>query len=227
MSTTYGYCRVSIARQKLNRQMDTIRSFAPDAVILSEKFTGTTQERPVWQRLKNMVKEGDTIVFDDISRMSRTADEGLEDYKQLYQDGINLVFCKQHHLDTDCYKQSLENFIALTNTDVDLILEGVNKYMMRIAERQIQIAFEQSEAEVDMLHKRISEGLRQAQADGKAVGRQQGSTYTTKKSIAAKELIRKHSKEFGGTLNDVDVIKLAGISKSAYYKYKKELLSKA
>ena len=84
MSTTYGYCRVSTTRQKLNRHIDTIREYDPDAVIVTEKFTGTTQERPVWQRLKSTVREGDTIVFDDISRMSRTAAEGFEEYKQLY-----------------------------------------------------------------------------------------------------------------------------------------------
>lgn len=225
MSTTYGYCRVSTARQKLDRQISNIKAVAPDAVILSEKFTGTTQDRPVWQRLIRMVKEGDTIIFDDISRMSRSAAEGFEDYKQLYQSKVNLVFCKQRHLDTDCYRQTMEQGISMTGTDVDLILAGINDYMMRLAERQIQIAFEQAESEVDMLHRRISEGLKQAQADGKTIGRQKGSTYTTKKSLATKSLIRKHSKEFGGSLNDVEIIRMAGISKNAYYKYKKELLA--
>ena len=107
---------------------------------------------------------------------------------------------------------------------MDLILEGVNKYMFRIAERQIEIAFEQSESEVDMLHKRISEGLKQAQAEGKQIGRKEGSTYTTKKSIAAKEAIKKYSVDFNGSLKDVEVIKLVGISKNSYYKYKKELI---
>lgn len=225
MSTIYGYCRVSTARQKLNRQNDSIKAFAPDAVILSEKFTGTTQERPVWQRLKKMVKEGDTIVFDDISRMSRSAAEGFEDYKQLYQDRVNLVFLKQRHLDTDCYRQTMEQGISMTGTDVDLILAGINEYMLRLAERQIQIAFEQSEAEVDMLHKRISEGLKQAQVDGKIIGRQKGSSYQTKKSVIVKEIIKKHSRDFGGSLSDIEVIKLAGVSKNTYYKYKRSLHS--
>lgn len=224
MGTTYGYCRVSTARQKLNRQIDNIKNVDPNAVILSEKYTGTTQDRPVWQRLMKMVKPGDTIIFDDVSRMSRTASEGFADYQRLYQDRVNLVFCKQRHLDTDCFRQSVENFVSLTGTDVDLILEGVNKYMFRIAERQIEIAFEQSESEVDMLHKRISEGLKQAQAEGKQIGRKEGSTYTTKKSIAAKEAIKKYSVDFNGSLKDVEVIKLVGISKNSYYKYKKELI---
>lgn len=225
MSTTYGYCRVSTARQKLKRQEDNIRAVAPNAVIMSEKYTGTTQERPVWQRLMKQVQSGDTIIFDEVSRMSRTAVEGFEDYKQLYEEGINLVFCKQRHLDTACFRQAMEQGVAMTGTDVDLILAGVNEYMMRLAERQIQIAFEQSEAEVDLLHRRISEGLKQAQADGKVIGRKEGSTYQTKKSVTAKDVIKKHCRDFGGSLTDIEVMKLAGVSKNAYYKYKKELLA--
>ena len=46
---------------------------------------------------------------------------------------------------------------------------------------------------------------------------------TTKKSIQAKEIIKKYSKDFDGTLKDIDVIKLAGISRNSYYKYKAEI----
>ena len=38
-----------------------------------------------------------------------------------------------------------------------------------------------------------------------------------------KELIKKHSKDFGGSLCDAEVIKIAGISRNSYYKYKREL----
>ena len=44
-----------------------------------------------------------------------------------------------------------------------------------------------------------------------------------KKSIAAKEGIRKYSKAFGGTLNDQECMKLLGITHNTYYKYKLEL----
>ena len=43
------------------------------------------------------------------------------------------------------------------------------------------------------------------------------------KLIEAKEGIRKYSKDFDGTLDDADVIKLTGISRNSYYKYKREL----
>jgi hypothetical protein len=49
-----------------------------------------------------------------------------------------------------------------------------------------------------------------------------GATLTTKKSVECKAIIKKHSKDFGGTLEDPDVIKLCGCSRNSYYKYKRE-----
>lgn len=46
-------------------------------------------------------------------------------------------------------------------------------------------------------------------------------TYETKKSIECKKIIKKHSVDFGGTLKDIDVIKLCGCAKGSYYKYKR------
>ena len=44
-----------------------------------------------------------------------------------------------------------------------------------------------------------------------------------KKEAPAKELIKKHSKTFGGTLKDSECIKLTNLSRPTYYKYKREL----
>mgnify|MGYP002508445210 CR=1 FL=1 len=37
------------------------------------------------------------------------------------------------------------------------------------------------------------------------------------------EIIRKHSKDFGGSLTDAEVMKQAGICRNTFYKYKKEI----
>ena len=50
-----------------------------------------------------------------------------------------------------------------------------------------------------------------------------GTTLITKKSIDCQAIIFKHSKDFGGSLEYPDVIKLCGCSRSSYYKYKREL----
>lgn len=222
-NTVYGYCRISTMKQRLQRQIDNIKREYPDAVIMTEEYTGTTVDRPTWNKLYKRLKSGDTVVFDEVSRMSRNADEGFSLYEDLFNRGVNLVFLKERHIDTEVYRQALQNSVSMTGTDVDCILEGVNKYLMILAKRQIEIAFATAQHEVDYLHQRTSEGVRKAQAEGKQVGRATGSKVETAKAKAAKEVIRKHSKDFNGSLTDAEVIKLTGIARNTYYKYKREM----
>lgn len=219
----YGYCRISQKKQSIDRQIRNIKSEYPDAVIIQEAYTGTKIDRKEWNKLFNKVKEDDTIVFDSVSRMSRNADEGCEAYEALYNRGVNLVFLKEHHIDTNTYKKALQGLLTLTNTDVDYILEGINKYLMALAKAQIRIAFEQAEKEVEDLHQRTREGLETARLAGKQIGNVKGDTWETKKSKAAKQIILKHSIDFGGGLADAEVMKLAAVSRNTFYKYKREL----
>lgn len=219
----FGYVRISTAKQSMERQIRNIKSAYPDAVILQEIYTGTTTDRRGWTKLVKSAQNGDTIVFDSISRMSRNAAEGFVIYQALYNRGVSLVFLKEPHINTDTYRKALENTVPLTNTAVDFILEGVNRYLLELAREQIRIAFDQAEKEVTDLHQRTREGIETARLNGKQIGQRTGARLTTKKSILAKEIILRHSGDFGGSLNDTDTMKLAGISRNTYYKYKSEL----
>ena len=99
----------------------------------------------------------------------------------------------------------------------------INEYLMALAKEQIKLAFEQSEKEVADLHQRTREGLLTARLNGKQVGRKKGTGFETKKSKAAKEKIRVHCKAFGGTLDDMECMKLTGLARNTYYKYKRQI----
>ena len=103
------------------------------------------------------------------------------------------------------------------------IIEALNKYILALAERQIRLAFEQSEKEVEDLHQRTKEGMETARLNGKRIGQPKGAKLVTKKSVEAKEQIVKYSKDFQGTLDDVECMKLVGVARGTYYKYKREL----
>ena len=220
---TYGYCRISKPKQSIDRQIRNIRKAYPDVTIVQEAYTGTTINRKAWNKLFATVKSGDSIIFDSVSRMSRNAEEGYEAYEQLYSRGVDLVFLKEPHINTATFKGVLERSIPLTGTNVDFILEGVNKYLMALAKEQIRLAFEQAEKEVSDLHQRTREGIETARLNGKQIGRSVGTSVETKKSAEAKKLIKKYSRDFDGSLADKDVIKLVGISRNTFYKYKREL----
>lgn len=219
----FGYCRISTPRQSMERQVRNIKAAYPDVVILQEIFTGTTTERKEWRKLVKAVKAGDTIIFDSVSRMARNAGEGFAAYEELYNLGVSLVFLKEPHINTETYKSALQSNVPLTGTNVDYILEGINRYLMALAEEQIRLSFAQAEKEVSDLHQRTREGIETARLSGKQIGQRAGTKLTTKKSVAAKQVILKHSKDFGGSLSDGEAIKLAGVSRNSFYKYKTEL----
>ena len=223
MCCFYGYARISKAKQSIERQVRNILKAYPTAIILQEAYTGTTTNRKEWNKLYKTVKAGDTIIFDSVSRMSRNAEEGFAAYEELYSRGVDLVCLKEPHINTATYKAALQNNVKLTGGNVDFILEGVNKYLMALAKEQIKLAFDQAEKEVEDLHQRTKEGMETARLNGKQIGLQPGTKLTTKKSITAKEVIKKHSKDFCGTLDDTEVMKLAGLARNTYYKYKREL----
>ena len=222
----FGYCRISTDRQNIERQIRNIQKAYPDAIIKQEVYTGTkTDGRKVFEQLLKIVRSGDMIVFDSVSRMSRNAEIGFQVYQELYDKGIELVFLKEPHINTETYKKALSNNIAMTGTKTDIILKAINEYLMELAKEQIIIAFEQSEKEVSDLHQRTKEGIETARRKGKQIGRKQGAAITTKKSIKAKQDILKFSRDFNGTLTDVDCMRMIGIAKNTYYRYKADLKS--
>lgn len=222
-ATIWGYARISTPTQSIDRQIRNIRASYPNAIIRQEAYSGTSMQRKEWIKLFEKAAPGDTIVFDSVSRMSRSAEEGVEAYEDLYNRGINLVFLKEPHINTDTYRRALDAALPSTGTAVDHIINGLNCYLMALAREQIVLAFAQAQKEVDDLHQRTREGILTAKLNGKMPGRPVGAEITTEKSKAAKPIIRKHSRAFGGSLSDAEVIKLCGIDRKTYYKYKSEI----
>ena len=238
MNKVYGYCRVSTQQQSIDRQRSNILAAYPDAVLFEEKYTGTKVEgRKQFEKLLKLVRAGDTIVFDEVSRMSRNAADGVDLYERLHSEGVSLVFIKEPHINTSTYDNAAANSVPMTGTSVDIILTAVNEYMKVLRKQQIELAFAQAEKEVKYLRRRTRDGIAEVKkqnalieagaAEGqiKQIG---GSAHRTPKGkAAAVEGIKKYSKTFNGTLGDDDVIKLIGVSRNTYYKYKRELVQES
>lgn len=82
-----------------------------------EAYTGVIMNRPEWNKLIKHVKSGDCIVFDSVSRMSHSADEGVITYFELFEMGVQLVFLKEMYINTDVYSENLKDRIELQGTD--------------------------------------------------------------------------------------------------------------
>ena len=230
MEKQYAYARISRKTQKIERQIENLKKAYPNARLYQEAYTGTkTEGRKEFNKMLSVVKPGDTIIFDSVSRMSRNADEGIRLYLKLFDKDVNLVFLKEGYINTEVYRASIQKTIAATGDEIaDIYIEATNKAIKVVAKQQIRKAFEQSEKEVQDLHERTREGIREAKRNGKQVGRVAGAKVITKKSLEAKKLIQDYSKDFGGTLNDIDTMvqiraRMGTLSRNSYYKYKREL----
>lgn len=162
----YVYCRVSTKDQKLERQEKNIKEYyeerLEDLIFFEEKFTGTTSERPEWKKLIKIVREGDTIIFDSVSRMSRDGEEGYNDYLNLWKRKINLIFLNEQYLNTEIFNSQVEIYDKIENIEIDdtfsPLIKGIVETLKNILRKQIKVAFEQAEKERDDIVKRITEG---------------------------------------------------------------------
>ena len=220
----FGYCRISKPTQNIERQERNILASFPNAVIFKEVYTGGVINRHAWLKLSKAVRKGDTIVFDSVSRMSRNAKEGIEQYMELLDKGIELVFLKEPYVNTETYKQALSNGVELVGNEIaDIYIEATNKVLRLLATKQIELAFQQAQKEVDDLKQRTREGLETARRSGKSLGTPQGSVLNVKKKAPAMAFIARHYIEFGGSLNATQCAAAAKISRKTFYKYRDEL----
>lgn len=240
----YGYVRVSTKKQSIERQIKNIKAIYPQAIILSEKISGTTLNRPEFKKLLNAVKKDDSIIFDSVSRMSRNSEEGFDIYQKLYTKGVNLIFIKEPYINTDSYKKALNGSINAIYTDNDSttklvngILDAINSFILEKVKDDIMQAFVQSEKEVTDLQQRTREGLAVAKINGKTLGRRKGASVSPKKEKPIKSLIRQYSKDFDGCNNDKEVLAIinsktievdgkrqqAHLCRNTLYKYKREM----
>ena len=226
-----AYIRVSTDLQSLERQRLNISEKCPNAVFIEEKYTGTTMDRPQWNKIMQSAEGGNIsdLWFDEPSRMGRTAKECFLIYKHLYFDlGIQLHFIKCSHISTDVFEAALKT--SLTDSKIksgdkaadkllNAILKAIDEYMKELIEKQIYIAFQNAEDEAKNLSMRVKSGIANAKKKGALFGRKKGIHYKSKKECQAMPLIVKYYRGFGGHYNTSGVARITGTSVRTIKKY--------
>lgn len=236
MKKVFAYVRVSTKKQNPKRQYDNINRYAFENGLsivktFEDKFTGTEINRPEFDKLRARVEKavanGDqvTVIFDSVSRMSRTAKEGIEQYFAWYDKGVELVFLHEMAINTEAYNEGIVKFNGIKTDDkkVAYTMEFIRGLVRMIATEQIEKAFEQAEKEARDIKSRVIEGLEASDKQGGRPATKDGERIETSKSKEAKAFIIKKSKRYDGTLNDTDCMKLAEISRPTFYRYIKEI----
>jgi DNA invertase Pin-like site-specific DNA recombinase len=94
----YAYARVSTKEQNVVQQLQELAKYNPDFQV-SETFTGTTTDRPKFQKLLSDLKKGDTLIVREVSRLGRKTSEVLMLVDSLKDKGVKLVVDNLEGLD--------------------------------------------------------------------------------------------------------------------------------
>lgn len=109
----YGYARVSTATQgrdgnSLEEQVAALERYGCQKIV-KEAFTGKTMERPKFQSLLKVLQEGDTLVVCKLDRFARTAIEGVQTVRELFERGVRV-----HILNMGLVENTLTGNLILT-----------------------------------------------------------------------------------------------------------------
>lgn len=190
----YGYARVSTSDQKLENQIDLLKSAGADK-IFQEKYTGTTTQRPEFQKLLNKLKVNDTLIVTKLDRFARNTTEALELIQKLFKQNIKVNILNMGVIDNTPTGQLIFTiFSAFAQFERDLIVTRTQEGKMYAREHdpnfregrprtysdeQIQLAYE----------------LRQQGMTYKMIARKTGISERTQQRRFKEQLKNKSSKQ--------------------------------
>ncbi|MEE4565831.1 recombinase family protein [Paenibacillus polymyxa] len=152
-SREYGYARVSTKEQNEDRQISVLREQGiPDEYIFIDKASGKDFQRPEYQLLKRVLREGDTLFVKSINRFGRNKQEILKEWQWLIDAKIHIVVIDIPILDTRKYQE----------------LEGIGQLIMDLV---LQILSWLAEEERKGIKQAQAEGIAEAKKKGKHLGR--------------------------------------------------------
>lgn len=201
----YAYMRISTTKktQKTDRQKYTIEQYAKANnfkvyKFFSDKITGGTKadERPNFHLMKEQLREGDVVIFSDVDRLGRDADDITSTSKELQNMRVRVVILDVPFLNEweTVYNDSLYKMV------IDIL---------------ITLKAHMAQQEKEKTHERVMQGLETAKAKGKRLGRPSTGVPSKFKREYNKFLAGDY-----GTLKVVDFCKLQNIALSTYYKYR-------
>lgn len=90
-----GYVRVSTIEQNEARQLVTMKKYNVEKVF-NEKVSAKDTNRPKLQELLDFIREGDTVVIHDFSRLARSTKDLLEIVEMLESKKVTLISAKEN-----------------------------------------------------------------------------------------------------------------------------------
>jgi DNA invertase Pin-like site-specific DNA recombinase len=195
----FGYVRVSSKDQNEERQIENMKYLGiEDRDIFIDKQSGKNMKRENYQMLKRLARTGDTIIFDSLTRLGRSMNDVLEEFRYFEQQRINLQFIKEPFINVENYNGESTN---------DVIQQAVQKATLTILS-----AF--AEKERNDIKQRQAEGIALAKKKGKHLGRP---------PVQITDQFMEAYREWqSGKITAVGAMRKYDIKRSSFYKLVKE-----
>jgi DNA invertase Pin-like site-specific DNA recombinase len=122
-----GYARVSTVDQNLDRQIILLSEYGCEKMV-QEKFTGTTKDRDGLNSLLDVIRKGDTVVVESISRLGRKTLDILSIIQQFEDTGVKFVSIKENmDTRTSTGKAMFQMMCVIAELERNLIVERVKE----------------------------------------------------------------------------------------------------
>lgn len=124
----YGYCRVSTQSQfvhgnSMESQIEEVIKAGAEK-IFKDVYTGTKTNRPEFNKLMNVLKEGDTLIVTKLDRFARSTHEGTSIIKELFDRKVTVNILNLGVIeDTPTGRLMFNVFMAFAEFERDMIIE--------------------------------------------------------------------------------------------------------
>ena len=212
----YSYMRISTdtERQNFARQEKALKRYAKEKKIeyliefTEEKSAKNFTDRKEFNKLDKLLQSGDTVVFKDLSRFTREAENGYKKYMEWLERGINIVFLDNPTISSDYIRQMMN-----TAESQDLVtktaMEGTIKLLLIVE-------LDRAEQQRRYISKAIKDGIA---ASEKGSGRKKGSLDKMTDELRHDLELYMHDR----TITQKAVMEKHGISRNTLKKYVKRL----
>ena len=112
----FGYARVSGLSQDLAQQKEQlVKNGVDEDNIYAEKFTGTTEQRPKWQKLNKQLRKDDEVVFTKVDRIGRSVKVAVDIVNDLLDKGVKVYIIQLNGYvnKQDAIGKMLFNFLTI------------------------------------------------------------------------------------------------------------------
>lgn len=210
----FAYHRTSTEDQHLDRGLKEINEFIANnnielvGEIYTDQCTGKNFDRPQYKDLMKAMylasqinrDEKISLIVTELDRLGRNKQLTLKEIRKMQDNGIRLMVLE---IPTTLTELPKDNSIAI------MIMETINNMLI-----EMYASFAQ--AELEKKEKRQREGIAAKKARG------EWEDYGRPRVLNFDKFCKEYKRVLNGDIKPVECMKLLGITKPTYYRYRKE-----